>query len=1013
MRFFRSLTPVVLVCMVAVSQTASVAGGAPGGTSELIRNGSFERELPGLRPMVPFYWVQGRETEGDRFEVIDDCRQAHWGRRCLLLSGRGKRGIVVNTFGYSTQMQPGKSYVVRVWVRAQGDRGGTLFVEPGHGKIEATGNWREWRLTFVYPADAPAALPLSLRVLGGPVLIDDVSLALAGTEPETSPELKADRGELREVPFDRKWRRSSGEPAWRERVAVRVSEVMGRAAKDYTIELPLQEVFPGIRFDYISRKSIKVVDPSVGGGKAVRFGFLKTRAENIRALTRTGWDRLAIIVDCPARSTKTYYVYVAGRGTDKVKVNWPTALPKTWPKTNYPYQLDCQVGVPEKPIEVTVTVKAGQPVVAVRNWRGGSAAAKAVSPDGKQELVIPLTAAKDDRYLWVSRDFKLPAGGPEGVWGVAVQVSGEDAGSEEVEGAFVHGSTLWWASSLTKVFRRDPPVYGRRRIELSAARNEREAFQVVVASSTGLRGVTLAVTDLVQEGGEGKIPGSRIRFERVEEIYLFYPMVNPIRYLSGFGAFAYSGRGGWHPDPLLPWGKQDIAAGGQKVAWGTLSVPKGVPAGRYTGHVVAIADNGVELRMPITLTVFDFSLPDRLTFTPVLGADVGGDADRAMSTAELFGRRGCSPFYYKQWYSSPYPSPWRYDPKTKKAKMDFSTFDKNVRYLLEEVGVKYLFLASAYHPGAKKFGNIYDGGKELKTEHRASNDTPEATDMWRAWSEAMGAHLMEKGWIENAYVYLADEPAPQLLGVIEKIGRILKARYPIRAFVACSGSAGDAIGGWKSYLDWVDAYSGRASLENRKRMEAKGIAYWGVYNRPWWVGVPLATQRLIGLDSWVDNVPVYFHWSLANLRRSDWRVEPRRVKWYGPVAGAPAGTFLRRYSCCGKGNAVYFWPDGEPVPEGMKKPVGSSIRLESLREGIEDYEYMEILKGLASKSVRDSWTRRAYQDLRKRLRELVEDARIDASWTHVSPAWCYFVIDPGELEGFRRDLAKAIEQASK
>jgi len=980
--------------------------------AELIRNGSFEQELPGIHPLIPDFWVEVFETNQDRMALIDDYQKAHWGRRCIQLYGAGSKGISMHAFGYPIELVPGQTYTVRVWAKAVNNAQATLFVEPGHGKVQLTGKWQEYRFTHVHPKDAKPALGLTLRLAGGPALIDDVSMAVKGKEPPPPPEVLADRASLAKAPVDWTWRQVAGEPKWQERIVVQLSELMNRRARNYRVELPLRRILPGVRFDFISKRTVKVVDASKPAGKSVPFVFVKTRTNRIRAEGRTGWDRLVFLAHCPPRTTKTYFIYVAERIADGRTVNWPTSITANWRKCSYRYRLETRVSKPQKRMEVTAGIEGARLNLLATNETAQSAKAELIAPDGKQQITLTLSPSKGHRRSWtLDAGFQMPEDAAEGIWQASVQFTDASGQSENATSAFVWGSALWWGPNVKKIFRSDPPVYGASTVQLASARNEREAFQIVVAGSEGLTGVALSAIDLVHENGKARIPSSNFKFERVVELYLPSPMIGPGSWIGGFGAFAYPHRGGWHPDPLLPWVKQDIPPGGQKVAWTTLTVPKDVPAGLYRGKIIATDATGKKLQIPVELTVFDFSLPDRLTFTPVLGADVGSrNRQLALPVAALFGRRGVSPFYYSQ-NNGPYPAPWRYHPETRTADIDFSEFDKNARFLIEDIGIKYLFIGSEYHPGGKKFRAIYDGGRNLKTEHRAANDTADARAMWQAWSQAMGAHLKQKGWLEHAYVYVTDEPDAKLLPVIEEISKILKARYPIRTFVACGGSAGDAMGPWKSYLDYIDAFSGRADEANRRKMIEKGHQYWGVYNRAWFVGTPLATQRMIGFDSFVDNVPAYFHWSLSDLRHNRWKINPRRIKYMGAVAGCPAGTFLKYFEPCGMGNAIYFWPEDEPVPPGKLKPVASSIRLESLREGEEDYEYIEILKNAAATLPRDSSVRKRYHQLRNRLAMMVKKWNVGGSWTHALTQWGLFVVPPEELYEFRRQLGQTIEAA--
>jgi len=67
--------------------------------------------------------------------------------------------------------------------------------------------------------------------------------------------------------------------------------------------------------------------------------------------------------------------------------------------------------------------------------------------------------------------------------------------------------------------------------------------------------------------------------------------------------------GRW-PDPLLPKDTFDLAANTTQPVWLTVAVPKGVPAGDYTGAVRLVAGGKRLWQQPLTVHVWDFSLPD-------------------------------------------------------------------------------------------------------------------------------------------------------------------------------------------------------------------------------------------------------------------------------------------------------------------------------------------------------------------------------------------------------------------
>ena len=76
------------------------------------------------------------------------------------------------------------------------------------------------------------------------------------------------------------------------------------------------------------------------------------------------------------------------------------------------------------------------------------------------------------------------------------------------------------------------------------------------------------------------------------------------------GSATCDGWPGRWPDPLLPNHAFDLAANVTQPVWITVTVPKGVPAGDYTGAVRLVAGGQRLWQQPFTVHVWDFTLPD-------------------------------------------------------------------------------------------------------------------------------------------------------------------------------------------------------------------------------------------------------------------------------------------------------------------------------------------------------------------------------------------------------------------
>lgn len=130
----------------------------------------------------------------------------------------------------------------------------------------------------------------------------------------------------------------------------------------------------------------------------------------------------------------------------------------------------------------------------------------------------------------------------------------------------------------------------RRTIRLHAARNEFTAFQILI------RGDRPAVKPGLQFEGPA---AARLKTE--------------------FGRYRAVGtKGGPLPDPIVPLGSppDDRVPGRTSTSLhAELYVPHDAPAGEHRG-TLTLVDGGQTLSLPVVLTVWDFTLPDALSFLP-------------------------------------------------------------------------------------------------------------------------------------------------------------------------------------------------------------------------------------------------------------------------------------------------------------------------------------------------------------------------------------------------------------
>ena len=183
--------------------------------------------------------------------------------------------------------------------------------------------------------------------------------------------------------------------------------------------------------------------------------------------------------------------------------------------------------------------------------------------------------------------------------------------------AMAEGSpVVWVAPSLHRVGMSDAAGSGTQ-ANLSAARGEYESFQIVTnGASNGLRGVNVTVSDL--KGPDGQVI-PHTSFTLYREKYVHVTSSSP-----NWKGTNQPMAPGWYPDALIPFtdpdtGKPlsgasltavpfDLKAGTNQPIWVDLLVPRTAAAGKYTGSYTVTSNQG-DFTGQIALTVWNFTLP--------------------------------------------------------------------------------------------------------------------------------------------------------------------------------------------------------------------------------------------------------------------------------------------------------------------------------------------------------------------------------------------------------------------
>ena len=233
-------------------------------------------------------------------------------------------------------------------------------------------------------------------------------------------------------------------------------------------------------------------------------------------------------------------------------------------------------------------------------------------------------------------------------------------------------------------------------------------------------------------------------------------------------------------------------------------------------------------------------------------------------------------------------------------------------------------------------------------------NTPEYPVLFDSYCSQLEKHLAAKGWLDEAFIYWFDEPEPSQYPFVMNGFAKLKKSCPGIARMLTEQVEPALIGGPNIWCSITDAYNHDRAEERRKYGEK---FWWYVCTGPKapYAGLFLdhaAPEMRIWLwQTFQRNIEGILVWETTYWTSS--AAYPDREKPQNPYAdpmswtsgySTPAGD--RRP--WGNGDGRFIYPPlkaasgsgGEPVIEG---PV-DSIRWEHLRDGIEDYEYLCILR---------------------------------------------------------------------
>ena len=286
-------------------------------------------------------------------------------------------------------------------------------------------------------------------------------------------------------------------------------------------------------------------------------------------------------------------------------------------------------------------------------------------------------------------------------------------------------------------------------------------------------------------------------------------------------------------------------------------------------------------------------------------------------------------------------------------------------------------------------------------------DTPEYQALFRKWCDTARAHLADRGLLDKAVCYPFDEPGEKDYPFVVNQLRLLRENFPgLHRMVPMNLGAAEAFVGTVDF--WCPLLNSHNPRFAQERRRAGDLYCWYICCAPKvpyianFIDRPATDLRVWLWQTWQQDVDGILIWETAwwtsGAAYPDGLQNPYEdsMSWvdgYGTPRGekrawnAGDGRFLYPPEACFDGGT-------EPVLEG---PV-STIRWEALRDGMEDFEYLALLRRLLTEKREGLTAEQAarYEAL------LTVPATISGSLTS-------YTQDPAPIEARRTEIARAIE----
>lgn len=488
-----------------------------------------------------------------------------------------------------------------------------------------------------------------------------------------------------------------------------------------------------------------------------------------------------------------------------------------------------------------------------------------------------------------------------------------------------------WGSTDIRYAKHTIPteLYGKQ-WKTTAWKGERVNAQAVIYTGEAIEEASLEVSDL--RCGKNLIPASKIT-----PSFVRYVITDELNKDGKGGCGERPDKSAWDSslvaDALDVVKTRDIAACTAQPVWVKIQIPEKVPAGKYKGTLTIRTHKEKDLQLNLEVEVLNRTLPapDQWKFHLDLWQNPYAVArfhqvplwskehfDRMRPVMKLLADAGqkviTTSIMHKPWAGQTEDHFDSMVTRIRKIdgswKYDYAVFDKWVEFMMQEIGIDQQINCYTMIPWALSFDYYDEATNRIQFINAKPGDAAYA-DYWGNFLKDFSKHLREKGWFEKTTIAM-DERG---LDAMKEAIKVIKQADP-KFKISLAGNYHEEIQG--DLYDLCLAY-GHNFPENIRKERAEAGKISTVYTcctepRPnvFTFSDP-AEATWTGWHALAGNYDGYLRWAY-----NSWTKDPLRDS---------------RFRTWAAGDCYLVYPDGR-----------SSIRMERLVEGIQDYEKVRILR---------------------------------------------------------------------